>query len=150
MRSRRGCAPPTPRMSPVGHRFPGNEYFVTAWWCPNAAASRVGTNCCSLPCPPPAALEAHSTNVEFCFCNFEMARSKHKIRHPTPRRRWDGCLLFSLLGKTKQRRTARSYPSAPRQAFSAQPLPRRSLPATPRLAETNSGYDNANVRTRDW
>src|SRR5260370_27215067 len=65
-----------------------------------------------------------------------------------PRRRWAGCPLFSLPGKTIRRRTVRSYPSAPRPAFSARPQLQRSLLATPRRAETNSGYDNANVRTQ--
>src|SRR6267378_7472150 len=60
-------------------------------------------------------------------------------------------LLFPLPAptcKTVPPHTNHLYPSAPRRAFSAQPLPRRFLPVTPRLAETNSGYDNANVRTR--
>src|SRR6266481_1024280 len=50
--------------------------------------------------------------------------------------------------KTVLPHTNHSYPSARRQAFSAPPQPRRSVPATPRRAETNTGYDNANVRTR--
>src|SRR5260370_28511198 len=66
-----------------------------------------------------------------------------------PRRRWAGCPLFSPPGKTIRRRTNHSYPSAPRPAFSARPQLQRSLVATPRRAETNSGCDNANVRTRE-
>src|SRR2546429_6483340 len=38
-------SPPIPAWSQAGHRFPQQRHFVPAWSCPNAAASRVGTNC---------------------------------------------------------------------------------------------------------
>src|SRR5216684_917068 len=81
-RLRRDCVLPMPAMSPAAHRFQSNSCFVTILLCRDAAASRVGKDCCSLPCPPPATLEAHSPNFVFRFSNFETRHSKYEIGHP--------------------------------------------------------------------
>ena len=155
-RSRRGCAPPIPAMSPAGHRFQPNSCFVTILLCRDAAASRARTNCCNLPCPQPAkrmwrlTYFRHSERSDRRFrpCGKESHFGVVATAHPALRRQSPLFLLPAPTCKTVPLHTSHSYPSAPRPAFSARPLPQRFLPATPRRAETNSGYDNANVRTR--
>src|SRR6266436_2224051 len=136
-------------MSLAVRRFQPDSCFVTILLCLNAAASRVGTNCCNLPCSSPAKLM-------WCLAYFHhFERSEKSLfglvapRHPAPRRRWAGCPHSLPSDKTAPPHTNHSYPSAPRRTFSAPPLRQRFLPAKPRRAETNSGYDNANVQTRE-
>src|SRR5260370_3791219 len=86
-RSRRGCVPPIPEWSRGGHRFQPDSCFVTILLCRDAAASRAGTSCCSLPCPRPAGLTVHSPSFAVRFFSIETRHWKYEIRHPEPRPR---------------------------------------------------------------
>src|SRR5438270_7514150 len=94
-RSPRDCAPPIPAWSQAGHRFQQDSCFVTIVLCQDAAASRVGINCCSLPCQ----LLAAPVTWSVFFCHFE--RSEESLRfllatrhsslateYPALRRKW--------------------------------------------------------------